>query len=201
MQTKQLERRRAAQKLLRHDILESAVAVLLEQGVDNLTMDQVAQGAGIAKGTLYLHFKDKGDLLASLVHHCFEPLERKIEALVSSGRGPLDKLRECALASLEHTEQNSRLFRELRGMIFSTRDQYLSDRGSWYWSIVGAFAALLDEALAAGSIRPVNTTKVAALFMDSIDFLMADRIFASAPVPVVDDVRELMALYLEGLTI
>ncbi len=199
MQAKQLERKRAAQQLIRNDILESAVAALLEKGVTNLTMDQVALGAGIAKGTLYLYFKNKRDLLLSVVDHCFEPLERETEAIISSDGDPLDKLRKCAVASLVHTENNARLFGELRKMIFNTRDQYLSDRGSWYWTLVDSFSGLLDEAVEAGRIRPVNTTKVAALFMDSIDFLIADRIFAADPVSVEEDVQELMMLYTHGL--
>ena len=49
---------------------------LLDQGhrFATLSVDQLAQEAGIARGTFYLHFKDKGELVARLMEHITEEL-------------------------------------------------------------------------------------------------------------------------------
>ncbi|WET76717.1 TetR/AcrR family transcriptional regulator [Amycolatopsis sp. QT-25] len=57
--TKPGEQRRA-------ELLDSAEAVVLRSGIDALTVDEVALGAGVAKGTFYLHFANKEELLGAL---------------------------------------------------------------------------------------------------------------------------------------
>ncbi|MFI0424405.1 TetR/AcrR family transcriptional regulator [Spongiactinospora sp. 9N601] len=50
----------------RTDLLDAAEALLLSRGVDGFTIEDVTTGAGVAKGTFYLHFANKGDLLDAL---------------------------------------------------------------------------------------------------------------------------------------
>ena len=64
--------------LVRKDVLDSTVALLQKNGIKSLTMDRVASGTGLAKGTVYLYFKKKQERLDSIVYYCFQPLEKSI---------------------------------------------------------------------------------------------------------------------------
>ncbi|MEZ5975334.1 MAG: TetR/AcrR family transcriptional regulator [Planctomycetota bacterium] len=44
-----------------------ALNILTQEGYLGLTMDKLAQATGFAKGTLYLHFKNKEDLICALL--------------------------------------------------------------------------------------------------------------------------------------
>ena len=199
MQNRKLERKKLMDELTRKDALDSAVMVLLEKGMKEFTMDRVATGAGIAKGTLYLHFKSKEELLDSVVAYCFEPVETEYAAIIRADRDPVWKLEQCALASLKHTAKNRQLLGELRSLLFDSMDQDISDKQSWYWVTTNLFATLLDQAVEAGMLRPMNTVKVAALFLYSIYTLMAHHILSGVRETIEEDVRELMDLYLNGL--
>ncbi len=59
---KQLEREQREAEWLR-----LALGILLEEGYLGLTMDRLAKATGYAKGTLYLHFKNKEDLICALL--------------------------------------------------------------------------------------------------------------------------------------
>jgi AcrR family transcriptional regulator len=48
-------------------ILDAAQHVFAENGFHTSTMDAVAEAAGVAKGTIYLYFKGKNELLIDLV--------------------------------------------------------------------------------------------------------------------------------------
>src|SRR5579859_1800817 len=48
-------------------ILQAAEEVLLEKGYHETSMDEIAARVGIAKGTLYLHFARKEDLIFALL--------------------------------------------------------------------------------------------------------------------------------------
>src|SRR3954447_253002 len=50
----------------REQLLDAAEAVLMERGLSAATVADVAQVAGVAKGTMYLHFESKAELLAGL---------------------------------------------------------------------------------------------------------------------------------------
>ena len=50
-------------------LLESAFELFLDKSVNSTAVDDVVKGAGVAKGTFYLYFKDKYDLLNQLVAH------------------------------------------------------------------------------------------------------------------------------------
>jgi AcrR family transcriptional regulator len=50
----------------REEIMDAAQRLFLEQGVGATTIDHVAAGADVAKGTVYLHFASKQALLAAL---------------------------------------------------------------------------------------------------------------------------------------
>lgn len=73
--TDKLERRR--------EILDAAERLFLAQPAGLASMDELAQAAGVAKGTLYLYFPSKEEVLLALhergVHALFDAIDREIE--------------------------------------------------------------------------------------------------------------------------
>jgi len=132
MSIKKAERKKIMEELTRKDILDSAVDLLLEKGIKKLTMDKVASGAGIAKGTVYLYYKDKKVLLDSVVSYYFKPLEEEYKNISDSNLDPILKLEQIARKSLEYVDKNIQLFKEVRNVMFSTTDQYIENENSWY---------------------------------------------------------------------
>jgi AcrR family transcriptional regulator len=61
----------------KQNLLSSAQELFLKKGVAKTSVDEIVQRANVAKGTFYLYFKDKGDLLQALVDQmCNRILER-----------------------------------------------------------------------------------------------------------------------------
>lgn len=199
MHSKKLERKKLMDELTQKDILDAVVTILLEKGRKGFTMDRVAAGAGIAKGTLYLHYGNKQELLTSVVNYCFEPLDRVIEEIMNVDQDPVLKLEKCALAWMKYADKNKKIFHELRNEIFNTRLQYISDKKSGYWIYINMFAASLDEAVKAGKLRPMNAVKVAILFLNATHSLMLHRILFKTTETIEDDVSDLMTLFIKGL--
>jgi len=48
-------------------IINAAHTVIYEKGITNATVDDIAQRAGVAKGTVYLYFKSKEDIFVEMV--------------------------------------------------------------------------------------------------------------------------------------
>ncbi len=66
----------------RESLLNNAFDLFTQKGITDTTISDIAEKAGVAKGTFYLYFKDKYDLRDRLVRHKAEQiLEHAYEAL------------------------------------------------------------------------------------------------------------------------
>jgi AcrR family transcriptional regulator len=68
----------------RSQILDAAEAVVMRDGVRNLTLDAVAAHAGISKGGLLYHFRSKEDLAAAMIERSIAWFD---DALVDAEKG------------------------------------------------------------------------------------------------------------------
>ncbi|GAA4997880.1 hypothetical protein GCM10025734_30790 [Kitasatospora paranensis] len=66
-------------------VLEAAAGLFAEQGVEAVSMDQVAAAAGVGKGTLFRRFGDKAGLAAALL----DARERVLQEAILHGPPPL----------------------------------------------------------------------------------------------------------------
>src|SRR5438105_15317354 len=87
--------RRARQKqLLRQQILDAARALLVREGYDSLSMRRVAERIDYSPTAIYLHFKDKQELVFSLCEESFAKLVHELETLADEYPDPLVRLRK-----------------------------------------------------------------------------------------------------------
>ncbi|KVS62430.1 TetR/AcrR family transcriptional regulator [Burkholderia cepacia] len=68
----------------RDKLLDAAITIVTERGVQHLTIEAVAEEAGVTKAGLIYHFKTRDELLAALVERMAGDVE-----LQSTGRAPL----------------------------------------------------------------------------------------------------------------
>jgi len=75
-------------------ILQAAEAVLAEKGYYDTSMDEIAARVGIAKGTVYLHFPSKEDMVFALFEREMETFLRIVEQTTASLATPQNKLEQ-----------------------------------------------------------------------------------------------------------
>ena len=81
--------RRQEQKLHRQEeILEAAFEVFAASGYEAARIDDVARKAGIAKGTIYLYFRDKERLFQAVVRTLIPKFDVLVETLPGTPCGP-----------------------------------------------------------------------------------------------------------------
>lgn len=86
---------RASQRaLLRAEILTAAAELFRARGYRATTLEELARRLGIAKKTLYGHFRSKEDLLAAIFHRTMTLVEEGLAAIVASRAAPAEQLRE-----------------------------------------------------------------------------------------------------------
>ena len=79
----------------RSRLLDAAELVFYEKGVSRASLNDIACAAGLTRGAIYWHFKDKGDLFNAMMDRVTSPLqEASCESSAMGCVSPLQRLRE-----------------------------------------------------------------------------------------------------------
>jgi AcrR family transcriptional regulator len=93
---------RAAPEERQEKILKAALEVFSEHGFAAARLDDVAQRAGVAKGTLYLYFPDKETLFERMLQSAAAPGLEMLARLAEAGNVSVSRAIEALLAFFEH---------------------------------------------------------------------------------------------------
>ena len=91
----------AHKELQRREILEATHALLAEGGSADIPLGDVAARVGIGRTTLYEYFRDRDDLIASLVEETLPGVIADLIAGIPGGLGTEDRLRRLIRATVE----------------------------------------------------------------------------------------------------
>jgi AcrR family transcriptional regulator len=87
-----LSRRQEASAQRRQAVIDAGLEVFSTRGFAAARLDDVAERAGVAKGTIYLFFKDKEDLFEQIVLGAAAPVLARIESVISRTDLPLEEI-------------------------------------------------------------------------------------------------------------
>lgn len=73
---------------------KSIIEVFAVKGYHPATMDEIARATGVAKGTLYYHYKNKEDLYYSVIEYGVHILEQSVRQALQNQTDPALKLKE-----------------------------------------------------------------------------------------------------------
>jgi TetR/AcrR family acrAB operon transcriptional repressor len=101
-------------KVTRERLLDAAEAIFCTRGVTRTSLSEVATAAGMTRGAVYWHFKDKADLFRAMCERATLPLdamfERAGEAALTDPLGTLRALSIGALQSLAGDPRAQKVF-------------------------------------------------------------------------------------------
>ena len=99
----------------RNHILDTAERVFLKKGVSRTSLEDIAEAAGVTRGAIYWHFKNKADLFEAMMQRVSLPMEDMSAGAHDDMDDPLGYVRTCALTVLKHvtTDPQSRRVQEI----------------------------------------------------------------------------------------
>src|SRR6266496_1467803 len=97
---------RAAER--RQAIIEAALDEFIARGFAATRLDDVAKRAGVAKGTIYLHFKDKESMFEELVRTVIVPMVGRLHAPPQLGGTVRDAVEGFARAFIQEVASTRR---------------------------------------------------------------------------------------------
>src|SRR5262249_10615601 len=154
-------------------ILQAADELLLEKGYHDTSIEDIAVRVGISKGTVYLHFASKDDLVFALLERGMRELQATLDAIFLSPGTPREKLRAVIEQFYAHLMSQQRL--QLVEALFRSPELHtrLMERREMFnraWTEPRkCIIALLEEGKAAGEFDPdIPTPVMLSLFWSMI---------------------------------
>jgi len=188
-------------ELTRERILEAAEKLFAEKGFHETAMDEIVRAAKVSKGGVYFHFPSKEELFFALLDKLADALQREVQREITRRRGAVAKIQgalEVVLRTLKSQRHLAQIIlRQGHGLGPSFERKRLE--------IYSRFARLikenLDEALAEGSIPPINTEITAYAWLGAINELVLRWIYTGQPDPLTQTLPTLQELFLRGIGI
>ncbi|MET4170071.1 AcrR family transcriptional regulator [Bradyrhizobium sp. LA6.1] len=150
---------RAAER--RSAIVEAAMEEFIARGFAATRLDDIAKRAGVAKGTIYLHFKDKESMFEELVRTVIVPVVAKLNALPPPTGSVRDLVEAFAGNFLKEVIGTRR--GDLVRLIVAEGPRFPSVADFYYREVVSrgiaGMRALIELGIARGEIREKNLAR------------------------------------------
>ncbi len=101
-------RTKAEAEATRAALLDAAECVFMEQGVTGASLEEVARRAGLTRGAIYWHFRNKVDLFNAMIDRVRLPLRDLISELERGDSDPIALLRAAIRLQLRNLAQDER---------------------------------------------------------------------------------------------
>jgi AcrR family transcriptional regulator len=191
---------RKKEPVTRDKIIKSALKIFAQKGFYKTTVDDIARSTGVAKGTVYLYFKDKQDLyIATIEEHFGHALGMLSE--VENGPGtPGQKMQRIArdfvnyiihlrTAYMLFTFENINLTGKTLKKIHSTVEPRVS-------SMIETISRVIKDGIEKQEFREVDPTLAAFHFLSTIRAIFLSSYYLTND---AINIESILKLFFEGL--
>jgi AcrR family transcriptional regulator len=142
-------------------IVDAALNEFIARGFTATRLDDVAKRAGVAKGTIYLHFKDKESMFEELVRTAIVPLVNRIAAppsLAGTVREAIEGFADTFIREVASTRRG-----DIIRLILAEGPRFPTVADFYYREVISrglaGMRALLELAIARGEIRQTQLAR------------------------------------------
>ena len=185
-------------------IQEATMRVIARKGMAAATMQEIAEEAGVAKGTIYLYFRDRDELVEKTFESAMCQLREQIDEVLDREMPFDEKIRAVMAAQLGFFANNREFFRlylSLRmpdGTTARTRRQKRTCHPQ-YRDRVQKLADVLKGAMARGEIREVDPYRMALFIIEGSTAIIIERLTEDASPAAEAEVEFITGLILDGV--
>lgn len=157
---------------LRRTIIDAAVRLFAKKGFFETRVDDIARAAKIAKGTVFLYFKNKPSLYTEIIDEHFTGAIQFLKKTQAQRISNMDKLRAISddwldymlkfkhqypMFTMENVDKTRKIMRGLHAVAFSRVGE-----------IIDHIARIIQAGIAAGEFRKMDPKLGAIYFLNSI---------------------------------
>ncbi|MEV6672379.1 TetR/AcrR family transcriptional regulator [Streptomyces sp. NPDC051162] len=186
----------------RRKLFEAAVTLIAEQGFSSTTVDEIAERAGVAKGTVYYNFASKTVLFEELLRHGMEllsdALRRAADATAARGGGRVEALDAMVRAGLDFISGYPALAQLYAAELWRTNRAWQPTLARVREQALAVIEGVLAEAVEAGELSTELDVPLTAAALFGMVLVAALDWQSFQPERSVEEVHAALSQLLQG---
>jgi len=149
------ERKLEERKMRQNRILEGALSVFKEKGLDGATMDEIANTSGFGKATLYYYFKSKEEVFSAILVDGWQNIWESLEPVIAEQDSPRKTFVNVLIKIAENAQNRPGLFE----FLFNVPKTITLDDQPWkdyQLRLYAILQGLLEDGVKKGEFPKVN---------------------------------------------
>ena len=183
-------------------ILEAARSVFATKGFNDATVDDIANAAGVAKGTVYLYYRSKRDIYLSALKFGIQQMHAALEEQLKAESTTEGKLRALIAVKLAYFDENRDFFKiyysEL-GNLCIHPGAIDSEFKTLYLEQAKVIESILKEGARKKVLRAVRAEQAAFAISDIIRGVVTQRLLGWSKSKTTQDVEFIFDLIWKGI--
>ena len=177
-------------------IIHAALQVFSQNGIAKSKMIDIAQKAGIGKGTIYEYFRSKEEIFSEAFKAMFGGMMEMIEQSIAQIEDPNEKLEKIVNLSLDYFNHEAKDF---SGVMMDFWAEGIRTKNEAMMQIINIkqiyndyriiISTIVDEGIQQGHFKPVNTDAFAAIAIAALDGIYLQMIMDPGIINI-DDVKK-----------
>jgi AcrR family transcriptional regulator len=192
----------ARRQATRQKLYAAAVTLIAEQGFSATTVDEIAERAGVAKGTVYYNFASKNDLFEELLRHGVGlltlSLRRAADETAAHGGTRVDAMDAMIRAGLEFIVRYPSFTQLYVAELWRTNRTWQDTLMTVRQEAVAVVEKVLGEAVAAGEVSDEIDVPLTASALFGMVLVAALDWQAFQPERSLDEVHAALSRLLQG---
>lgn len=187
-------------------IREAATRVIARKGIAGASMQEIADEAGVAKGTLYLYFSNQQELLAAAIQQALTELVATLEQALESEGSFEERLKLLIRRQLEFFVDKKELFQIHRSTKYAEGSRLSATRCErvsldQYQTYIAGLSGFLKEGIELGEIRECDPRRVALFIQEGMAAVLFQRMSEDDPPPIEEEVDSISTMILTGIAV
>ena len=182
-------------------IINAAEDVFTQKGFNEARMDDIAEETGLSKGTLYLYFKSKDDLIIAILDRMFQREMKQMEGLDQADLSAADAIWKMTEAVTNNILGFVRLVPIVyQFLALAFRNKYVQKALKKYINqYIDMITPIIEQGIKSGEFRKVNAREVAIAMSAIIEGTLLLWVYDRDLVEPEKHIRSGVKLLLEGV--
>jgi AcrR family transcriptional regulator len=187
----------------KYQILNAAEQVFTKKGLDLARMDDIAEQTGLSKGTLYLYFKSKDDLIIAILDRIFQGVFKQLAARKDNRLSAAEAINQFTEEAIRDYKKMLRLMPvayEFLALAFRNKTVQKALK-QYFRRYMHALMPIIQRGIDSGEFRRVDANEVAIAAAAIYEGIVLLWVYDNTLVDMEHHMRSSIRLLLEGIQV
>jgi len=188
LENKTGERSIASSRVVKkNNIIKIAANLFSQKSFHDVTMDEIAEKVGVAKGTIYLYFSSKDNLYLEILEHTFGSIEALLEKEVNTASLAPEKLKKVLAIIIKFYRGNIDVLKILSRDETHLIQEHHDLTEKWRLRRIELYEKIIEKGIKEGSFKTRNTELASLILYGAVGAVMVFYDLDKSPEAIAEE--------------